>query len=58
MLVRKKVSEGAARLISVDMLIVMIVGIIVFIAGHETWSPLVTSLGERGLRGGYSNNGL
>jgi hypothetical protein len=28
--------EGSARLISVDMQIIMIVGITIFIAGHET----------------------
>jgi hypothetical protein len=32
----EEASEGAVGLISVDMLIIMIVGITVFIAGHET----------------------
>jgi hypothetical protein len=32
----EEASEGAVGLISVDMLIIMIIGIIVFIAGHET----------------------
>jgi hypothetical protein len=32
----EEASEGAAGLISVNMLIIMIFGITVFIAGHET----------------------
>jgi hypothetical protein len=32
----EEASEGAAGLLSVDMLIIIIVGITVFIAGHET----------------------
>jgi hypothetical protein len=38
----EEASEGVVGLLFVAMLIIVVVEIIVFIVGHETWSPLVT----------------